>query len=150
MPVGDGATLIRRRPDVQRAERRLASATAQVGVATAELYPIIRLAGFYGGLSTEFNQLGTNAGLAWGAGPSISWNFPNQLGARVRVRQAKAGQVAALATFDSTVLTALKETEQALSLYRALIQNQASLVDARTRIPQMLRSCKDKSQCSKH
>ena len=134
VPVGDGTALIRRRPDVRRAERRLASATAQVGVATAELYPIIRLSGFYGGVATEFNQLGTNRGLAWGAGPSISWNFPNQTGARARVRQAKAGQAAALATFDSTVLTALKETEQALSLYRALIRNHGSLLAAQVRI----------------
>jgi NodT family efflux transporter outer membrane factor (OMF) lipoprotein len=134
MPVGDGAALIRRRPDVRRAERRLASATAQVGVATAELYPIIRLSGFYGGVATEFKQLGTNAGAAWGAGPSISWTFPNQLGARARVRQAEAGRAAELATFDSTVLGALKETEQALTLYRALIENHASLVEARSRI----------------
>ena len=134
LPVGDGAALIRRRPDVRRAERRLASATAQVGVATAELYPIVRLSGFYGGVATEFNQLGTNAGTVWGAGPSISWNFPNQFGARARVRQAEAGRAGELATFDSTVLGALKETEQALTLYRALIENHASLTDARTRI----------------
>jgi NodT family efflux transporter outer membrane factor (OMF) lipoprotein len=134
MPVGDGTALIRRRPDVRRAERRLASATAQVGVATAELYPIIRLSGFYGGVATEFNQLGTNAGAAWGAGPSISWTFPNQSGARARVRQAEAGRAAELATFDSTVLGALKESEQALALYRALIENHASLVEARSRI----------------
>jgi NodT family efflux transporter outer membrane factor (OMF) lipoprotein len=134
MPVGDGTALIRRRPDVRRAERRLASATAQVGVVTAELYPIIRLSGFYGGVATEFNQLGTNAGAAWGAGPSISWTFPNQLGARARVRQAEAGRAAELATFDSTVLGALKESEQALTLYRALIENHASLVEARSRI----------------
>ena len=134
IPVGDGAALIRRRPDVRRAERRLASATARVGVAIAELYPIIRLLGFYGGVATEFNQLGTNAGAAWGAGPSISWTFPNQLGARARVRQAEANRAADLATFDATVLGALKETEQALTLYRALMENHASLVDARARI----------------
>ena len=134
VPVGDGAVLIRRRPDVRRAERRLASATAEVGVATAELYPIVRLTGFYGGVATEFNQLGTNAGRVWGAGPSISWNFPNQTGARARVRQAEAGQAGALAAFDSSVLVALKETEQALTLYRALIENHVSLADARTRI----------------
>ena len=134
MPVGDGAALIRRRPDVRSAERELASATAQVGVATAELYPIIRLTGFYGGASSEFNQLGTNSGLAWGVGPSITWNFPNQAGARARVRQAAAGQAAALASFDATVLGALKETEQALALYRALVENQGSLMASRARI----------------
>jgi outer membrane protein TolC len=50
------------------------------------------------------------------------------------VRQAEAGRAAELATFDSTVLGALKESEQALTLYRALIENHASLVEARSRI----------------
>ena len=59
MPVGDGAALIRRRPDVRQAERRLAAATAQIGVATADLYPTIRLAGFYGGAAVQVSQLDT-------------------------------------------------------------------------------------------
>jgi NodT family efflux transporter outer membrane factor (OMF) lipoprotein len=130
IPVGDGRALISRRPDVRQAERRLAGATAAIGVATAELYPTIRLNGFYGGAATEVSQLTTNAGLIWGLGPSISWSFPNQAGARARVRQAKAGQAAALASFDSVVLTALKETEQALSTYRAALDNRQALVDA--------------------
>ena len=115
IPVGDGRALISRRPDVRQAERRLAAATAQIGVATADLYPTIRLIGFYGGAATELPQLTTNLGLVWGIGPSISWTFPNQAGPRARVRQAKASQAAALAAFDSVVLTALKETEQALA-----------------------------------
>jgi NodT family efflux transporter outer membrane factor (OMF) lipoprotein len=134
IPVGDGRALIRRRPDVRQAERRLAAATAAIGVATADLYPTIRLTGFYGGAATEVSQLGTNAGLVWGLGPSISWSFPNQAGARARVRQAKAAQVAALASFDSVVLAALKETEQALSTYRAALDNRQALVDAQGNI----------------
>jgi NodT family efflux transporter outer membrane factor (OMF) lipoprotein len=130
IPVGDGRALIRRRPDVRQAERKLAAATAAIGVATADLYPTIRLTGFYGGAATEVSQLGTNVGLIWGLGPSISWSFPNQAGPRARVRQAKAAQVAALASFDSVVLNALKETEQALSTYRAALDNRQALVDA--------------------
>ena len=76
----------------------------------------------------------TNAGLVWGVGPSISWSFPNQIGARAHVRQAKAAQRAALASFDSAVLTALKETEQALSTYRATLDNRQALVDAQSSI----------------
>jgi NodT family efflux transporter outer membrane factor (OMF) lipoprotein len=89
IPVGDGAALIRRRPDVRQAERRLAAATAQIGVATADLYPTVKLVGLYGGAATQVSELATNLGLTWGIGPTISWNFLNQAAARAKVRQAK-------------------------------------------------------------
>jgi NodT family efflux transporter outer membrane factor (OMF) lipoprotein len=143
IPVGDGRALIRRRPDVRQAERRLAAATAAIGVATADLYPTIRLTGFYGGAAPEVGQLSTNAGLVWGLGPSISWSFPNQAGARARVRQAKAAQASALASFDSVVLTALKETEQALSTYRATLDNRQALVDAQGSIHRSFEIARD-------
>jgi NodT family efflux transporter outer membrane factor (OMF) lipoprotein len=134
IPVGDGALLIKRRPDVREAERKLAAATAEIGVATADLYPRIRLVGLYGGAASELSQLTTNLGLAWGVGPSISWTFPNMAAPRARVRQAKAGEAAALASFDAVVLNALKETEQALAAYGAALDNRQSLGDAQTRI----------------
>ena len=134
IPVGDGSALLRRRPDVRQADRHLAAATAEIGVATADLYPSVRLAGFYGGAATETSQLNTNIGRIWGVGPSISWTFPNMAGPRARVRQAKAAQAAALASFDSVVLGALKETEQALALYGAELETRQSLGDAQDRI----------------
>jgi NodT family efflux transporter outer membrane factor (OMF) lipoprotein len=134
MPVGDGAALIKRRPDVREAERKLAAATAQLGVATADLYPKIQLIGLYGGAATELSQLNTNIGRTWGIGPSISWNFPNMAAPRARVRQAKAGQAAALAAFDGVVLNALKEAEQALATYHAAIDNRQALGEAQARI----------------
>jgi len=134
IPVGDGRALISRRPDVRQAERRLAAATAQIGVATADLFPTIRLVGFYGGAATEPSQLTTSLGVVWGLGPSISWSFPNQAGPRARVRQAKASQAAALASFDSVVLTALKETEQALAEYSAALDRRQALADAQGEI----------------
>ncbi|MGC1458458.1 MAG: efflux transporter outer membrane subunit [Steroidobacteraceae bacterium] len=143
IPVGDGRTLISRRPDVRQAERRLAAATATIGVATADLYPTIRLTGFYGGAATEVSQLTTNAGLIWGLGPSISWSFPNQAAPRARVRQATATQAAALAAFDSVVLTALKETEQALSTYSATLDNRQALVEAQGRIHRSFEIARD-------
>jgi len=134
IPVGDGAALLKRRPDVRQAERRLAAATAEIGVTTADLYPTVKLVGLYGGAATQLADLTTNIGLTWGVGPSISWNFLNQAAARARVRQAKASQAAALAAFDGVVLTALKETEQALSVYGAALENRESLLDAQTQI----------------
>lgn len=134
IPVGDGRALISRRPDVRQAERRLAAATAGIGVATAELYPTIHLLGFYGGAASQVSRLTTNLGAIWGVGPSISWSFPNQAGPRARVRQAKASQAAALAQFDSVVLRALKETEQALTAYGAALAHREALSAAQQRI----------------
>jgi outer membrane protein TolC len=132
--VGDGRALLQRRPDVRQAERQLAAATAEIGVVTADLYPTISLSAFYGGAATEVSQLNTNIGRVWGAGPSISWTFPNQAGPRARVREAKASQAAALASFDQVVLTALKETEQALSVYSTALDHRQALADAQEKI----------------
>ena len=130
IPVGDGVELLRRRPDVRQAERRVAAATARIGVATADLYPRISLTGFFGGVSATLPDLTTNEARAWGIGPSIKWSFPNQAGPRARVRQAKAAATAALASFDSTVLRALKETEQSLAIYGTELDRRQALADA--------------------
>ena len=89
IPVGDGAALLQRRPDVRQAERRLAAATARIGVATADLYPRITLTGLYGGAARELSGLTAERGLTWGVGPSISWSFPNQ---SRRARRGPPGQ----------------------------------------------------------
>jgi NodT family efflux transporter outer membrane factor (OMF) lipoprotein len=134
IPVGDGSQLIKRRPDVRQADRRLAVATAEIGVATADLYPTIRLIGLYGGAAVELSQLNTNIGRTWGVGPSISWTFPNMAVPRARVHQAKAEQAAALASFDAVVLTALKEIEQALALYSTALDTRQALGDAQDKV----------------
>jgi outer membrane protein, multidrug efflux system len=134
IPVGDGTELIKRRPDVRQADRRLALATAEIGVATADLYPTIRLVGLYGGEAIALSQLNNNIGRTWGVGPSISWTFPNMAAPRARVRQAKAEQSSALASFDGVVLTALKETEQALAAYSAALDTRQALGDAQDKV----------------
>ena len=143
IPVGNGSELIKRRPDVRQADRRLAAATAEIGVVTADLYPTIRLVGLFGGAADQLSQLNTNAGRTWGVGPSISWTFPNMAAPRARVRQAKAGQAAALASFDAVVLTALKETEQALALYSAALDNRQALGDAQDQVHTAFNIAKD-------
>ncbi|MFM0648119.1 efflux transporter outer membrane subunit [Paraburkholderia bryophila] len=132
-PVGDGAALLRRRPDLREAERKLAAADAQVGVARAELYPSIVLGGSVNLLSTtgSLTSLGDRYALAWGVGPLISWRFPNMAMSRARLAQAKAGNAEALAAFERNVLTALKESEQALTFYGAQWTRQHALQDAR-------------------
>lgn len=139
IPVGDGASLIRRRPDVRQADRRVAAATARLGVATADLYPRITLSGFYGAVGSDTVDLVTEPGLAWGVGPKISWAFPNQVGPRARIAEAKAGEAAALAGFDGTVLRALKETEQALAAYGAELDRRQDLAEAQARAREALK-----------
>jgi len=130
IPVGDGAGLIARRPDVRLADRRLAAATARVGVAVADLYPRISLTGFYGAVGSDTSDLSSEPGLTWGVGPKVAWSFPNQAGPRARIRQAKAGAAAALAGFDSAVLLALKEVHQALAAYGADLDRREALAEA--------------------
>ena len=117
VPVGDGATLLARRPDIRRAERQLAAAAARVNVATADLYPSISLGGSIGSTANSVSGLGKSDGFRFSIGPLISWNFPNMAVARARLGQAEAGADAALATFDGAWLGALEETESALARY---------------------------------
>jgi NodT family efflux transporter outer membrane factor (OMF) lipoprotein len=133
IPVGNGATLLARRPDVRFADRQLAAATARVGVATADLYPRISLTGLFGGASSEPQALAALQGLTWGIGPTISWNFPNQTGVRARIHEARAGADGALASFDSTVLRALKETETSLTAYDFELDHNGALKDAQNK-----------------
>ena len=127
VPVGDGATLLARRPDIRRAERELAAAAARVNVATADLYPSITLGGAIGSTASSISDLGSSDGFRFSIGPLISWNFPNMEVARSRLKQAEAGADAALATFDGTWLSALQETESALAAYGGELDRLAAL-----------------------
>ena len=117
LPIGDGAALLRRRPDVREAERKLAASTARIGVATGALFPTVSL-GASAGLTGILEDLGTQPTARWGFGPLISWTFPVN-GARGRIRGAKYGADAALAQFDGVVLKALRETQTSLATYAA-------------------------------
>jgi len=130
MPVGDGAALLKRRPDVREADRQLAAATARIGVATASLYPQVSLGGSITDAAANTQGLKSPAAVAFSVGPLISWSFPNIGLARARIRESQAQASGALASFDSTVLQALKEAEQALSTYNAELARHAALAAA--------------------
>jgi multidrug efflux system outer membrane protein len=121
LPIGDTAALLRRRPDVQAAERRLAAASARVGVATADLFPRVSVSGFVGFISGDVGQLfstsGGNDARAWSVTPTVSWAAFDigSVRARLRVRQAELN--AATATYAQTVLLALEETENSFTGY---------------------------------
>lgn len=131
IPVGDGAALLARRPDVAAAERRLAAATARIGVATADLYPKITLGGSIGQTSGGLGDLFGGGPLRWLLGPLINWSFGNQEAIRGRIAGAEADSQASLAEFDGTVLRALEETETALSSYAHMLDRRTALQSAR-------------------
>lgn len=116
MPVGDGAALIKRRPDLRMAERTLAAAAATIGIEEAELYPKVSLGGAFGSAG-PLGRLLSPSSFGFSIGPLISWSFPNRAAVRARIEQAGAEADAALANFDGSVLSALQQTETALSAY---------------------------------
>ncbi|MGE8394029.1 MAG: efflux transporter outer membrane subunit, partial [Pseudomonas sp.] len=128
LPVGDGAALLKRRPDVRQAERSLAAATATIGVATGQLYPDISIGAQVGTIGILEN-LGKPATNRWGFGPLLTWNVPTN-GSRARIREAQASTQAALAHFDGVVLNAIRETQTSLAQYSALLARRDALADA--------------------
>jgi len=128
LPIGDPGELLRRRPDIRAAERQLAAATADVGVATADLFPRVSLSGFLGFVAGRGSQIGSSAARAWGVAPSISWAAFDLGSVRARLRGAEADADAALASYEQQVLLALEESENAFSDYANAQQRLLSLV----------------------
>ena len=129
--VGDGAALLARRPDIREAERRLAAATARIGVATADLYPSVSLAGSTGAVALAASDLDSSDASRWTFGPLLRFTFPNRTIARARLAQAEADAEAALAAFDGAWFNALREVEGALVDYAKELERRDALTAAR-------------------
>jgi outer membrane protein, multidrug efflux system len=130
LPIGNGATLLRRRPDIREAERRLAAATATIGVSVAQLYPQITLGGSASSVA-PLSLSASEASLAFSIGPLVTWSFPNQRVVRAKIAQAGAVADEAAAVFDATVIEALRETDSALSVYARQLEAVSDLERAR-------------------
>ena len=139
LPVGDGAALLRRRPDIRQAERTVAADTAGVGVAVANLYPTVTLGGSVSSAAGQLGQLFSYPTTSYGVGPLISWTFPNIAVSLAQIAQARAQTSAAIAAFDGTVLQALQETEQALATLASELDHNRALAAAATNADQALR-----------
>lgn len=127
VPVGDGGAMLERRPDVRLAERKMAAASARIGVAKADLLPRVSLFGSVSSAAPDGAGLGTRPATSFGLGPLISWSFPNVAAAKGRLETARASDRAAVAGYDSAVLTALREVEQALARYSASLDRSREL-----------------------
>jgi multidrug efflux system outer membrane protein len=117
VPVGLPAELLRRRPDIRRAERQLAAATARIGVAEADLYPKLSLTGSIGLESLQLADLARGASRFWAVGPTLSWPIfdAGKIRANIAVQDARTDQQ--FSTYRQTVLTALEDVENALVAY---------------------------------
>ena len=131
VPVGLPSELVRRRPDIRRAEAQVHAATARIGVATADLCPKFFLTGSFGFSSNELSRLGNlNNSKFWSFSPSVSW--PIFAGGRIRANVAlqNAFQEETLLAYQKTVLTALQDVETALVAYAKEQEHQKSLTTA--------------------
>ena len=127
--VGLPVELLRRRPDIRRAERQLAAATAEVGAATADLYPKFSLTGVFGLQSISASDWFTGRSRFWSIGPTITWPVfdAGKIRANLEIRNAQQEQ--ALRLYEKSVLTGLGDVESALvnyikeqSRYRSLLE----------------------------
>ncbi len=128
--IGSPDALLRRRPDIRSAERNLAGATARVGIAVGDLFPRVTFFGSVGYNAAHVGDLGDPGTDIYSYGPSISWAAFDFGRVRARVDVAKAQTQAALAFYESTVLTALEETEGALVTYGHAQTRRATLEEA--------------------
>ncbi len=111
---GTPGELLRRRPDVAAAERRLHGATARIGVATADLFPRFTLAGLVGSEAVDAGALFERGSGTRLIALGIDWSFLDSGRVRARMAAADARAGAALAHYEQTVLVALEDTENAL------------------------------------
>jgi outer membrane protein TolC len=127
MAVGIPADLMRRRPDVRRAERAVAAQSAQIGVATSDLYPRLSINGFIGYVADDLSDLFDSRSFTGFVLPTAQWQLLNygRIVNNIRVQDARL-EAAAL-DYQQTVLTAGREVEDALVQYVAAHRQARSL-----------------------
>jgi len=117
IPPGIPSDLLRRRPDIRRSERQLAAATANVGVAVADLFPRFSLTGSLGLESSKFKNTFNYGSKFYSIGPSVSWPILDFGRIRSNIDVQNALQQQAYLTYQKTVLTGLQEVDDALVTY---------------------------------
>lgn len=115
--IGLPSELLRRRPDIRRAERELDAATARSGVATTDLFPRFMLTGRLGTQGLDITDIAKTAGLSWASGPVLSWPIFDAGRIRANIQVHNARQDQAVARYEQAILTSLEEVENALVAY---------------------------------
>jgi NodT family efflux transporter outer membrane factor (OMF) lipoprotein len=136
VPVGERADILRRRPDVSAAERSLAAATADVGVATAELFPKIGIGANGGFQALDASTLFESTSQALALAPLISWRIFDGGRVRAQIHASEARVEIAALKYEQAVKEALTDAERALTLYSlglTALDEQATAVAAARR-----------------
>lgn len=128
--TGVPADLLRRRPDIRRAERLLAAETALIGVAKADLYPTFSISGFIEGVASTFTGQFESEGVGWGIIPGFRWDLFQGGKIRNNIHAQEARTEQALYGYQQTVLLALEEVEDALVAYDRERQRRDRLQEA--------------------
>ncbi|MCC7350060.1 MAG: efflux transporter outer membrane subunit [Phycisphaerales bacterium] len=130
VPVGLPSDLLRRRPDIRRAEAQLHAATARLGVATADLFPKFSLTGSIGLQGDKPASLFNWGNRFWSIGPSVSWPLFDAGKIRSNIEVQNALQEQALLAYRSTILRAWQDVENALIAYDKEQQHRTALAAA--------------------
>jgi NodT family efflux transporter outer membrane factor (OMF) lipoprotein len=117
VPIDDPASMLRQRPDIRAAERRLAASNAQIGERTADLFPKVTMLGFVGANAADPGHLAHKSALTWLGVPYLQWDVFDFGRTRSGIRQAEASRDEADARYAQTVLAALQDANNALSRY---------------------------------
>ena len=129
VPAGVPSALLERRPDVAEAERRIASANAQIGVAKSAYFPTLTLSGSDDYTSSAFSRLVSTPNRIWSVGPSLAETIFDGGARRAEVLQARAAYRASVANYRQTVLAGIEQVEDQIITLRVLEQ-QAVIEDA--------------------
>jgi multidrug efflux system outer membrane protein len=132
IPAGIPASMLERRPDIAAAERIVAARNADIGVATADYFPAVRLTGTGGYLSKEVDTLLTGNSKVWSIGPSVSLPLTGWAVIHFNVKRHKAAREEAIANYRQTVLTGIRDVETSLAQTRYLREQASAIGDALT------------------
>ena len=125
--LGDVNALLRRRPDVRRAEAKLQIQIAKYNISVAELYPKIQFGGSIGFSAVDFSNFGSKESFTWSIMPNISWAAFNLDRVKQQIKRDDALTLAAVNQYEKTVLQALEEIKTALSNYSNELQRREIL-----------------------
>jgi outer membrane protein, multidrug efflux system len=146
IPIGLPSDLLTRRPDVRRAERNLAAATANIGIATADLFPRFSLTGALGLESTQFSRFTESDSQYWILGSGLSWPLFNFGTIRSNIKLQNAKQQEAMDVYIKSTLIALEDVENALIAYGNEQQRLDFLTAGKTASRRSLDLAKDRYQ----